>query len=635
MNTRHEKILMFLKNSDDWVKGKDLSTLLMVSDRTIRSDIEKLNAEYPGIVESSTRSGYRLDHDVYATLMGKTDRNLPQTPDERSVFILKKLLVTESRLGFRELEDSLFISENTLESDIKRVRAIVKPYEGLSLVRESNTLRLGGDERIKRKIYRDLLTNELQGNFLNIDKTASLYEKFDLLYVTGVFEETLKKHNYEVRQTAMPMIIVHLGISVERMLNGNYVEEVGDNSEIQSSVEYSISQEFYQRITKSIPIQYNESEVVGIARILMGYKNSSLLKENVSMHGHVHSVSHVLNNIIDSLRLTYQLDFSQDEDFKNGLHLHIQSLISRLERNNAITNVHLQEIKRSFPLIFEMGLSTGRLLSSEMGVEISEVEAGFLALHIGAAYERLSNREKYHVMLIAPSNQSLSKLTKGKITNMFKDRMVITHIAEYFVETDVALSNVDLIVTTLPIEHSLKIPTIQVSLFLNHEDESKIFTTLNELDKQKFDIEFKTRFGTLIDEKFFYTDLIAKSPEDIIAHLCDDLHQVDIVDEDFKQSVLDREALSSTSFVYSVAIPHALELSSHKSKISIALLKKPITWGSYEVRMVLLLAITEEDSSLMWSFFDWLSEIIDDTEKLSQLLQSKNRDEFVHWIMKD
>ena len=635
MNLRQEKILELLNKSDTWIKGKELSIILDVSDRTIRSDIDKLNQEFPGIVQSSTRQGYALDFDVYSQFITQTTETIPQTPEERAVYITKRLLSDDPHLTIRQLEDILFISENTIERDLKRVHELVFPYKGLKLVRENKEIRFEGDERVKRKLYRDLLESELQNNFLNLNRTASLYEKFDLLYVTDVLNAILEEKNYNIRQTAIPMIIVHLGISIERMLSGNYLEENTRRDEISKTLEYSIAQEYYDRISNSIPIDFKEAEVLGLAFLLMGYKNAEILEEKVRYNDLEYNVSNVIEKIIEHVKSRYDIDLSEDTDFKNGLHVHIQSLVGRAVNDNIIPNVHLQEIKRTFPLIFEMGLSVGQIIANEMNIAVSESESGFLSLHIGAAYERLSHEHKYSVMLIAPSNRSLSKLTKGKITNMFKTRLMITEIFEYYIESEVEASNVDLIISTLPIEHELNIPTIQISMFVNHEDESKIFSALNELDKRRFDLEFKTRFGTLIDERFFYVNHKGKSDVEIIDFMSDELYKEGIVDSNFKESVRERERMSSTSFVYSVAIPHALELKSKKSKIGIALLDKPIRWGSYDVKIVMLLAISEEDSSLMWSFFDWLAEIIDDTEKLTRLMQSKNRNEFVHWIMND
>lgn len=40
---RQEQLLAILSEKQDWVTGKQLSSLLNVSDRTIRSDVEAIN----------------------------------------------------------------------------------------------------------------------------------------------------------------------------------------------------------------------------------------------------------------------------------------------------------------------------------------------------------------------------------------------------------------------------------------------------------------------------------------------------------------------------------------------------------------------------------------------------------------
>ena len=46
MNNRQQRILDILHDYDEWVTGKELASMLSVSDRTIRSDIERINKEY-------------------------------------------------------------------------------------------------------------------------------------------------------------------------------------------------------------------------------------------------------------------------------------------------------------------------------------------------------------------------------------------------------------------------------------------------------------------------------------------------------------------------------------------------------------------------------------------------------------
>lgn len=635
MNSRQRQILIHLFDNDTWIKGKELSKIMGVTDRTIRSDIENLNQEYKKIIESSRREGYKINKRAYHSLLSINCESIPQTPEERRIYMIKSLLFNRQKLSLLDLQEQLFVSEYTIEGDIKKIRELIEPYDGLKLKRQNNQLSFQGNEQVKRKIYRDLLTDEIQGNFLNLNKIATLYKKFDLLRVISIFEEVRHSYNYDMRQTAIPMIIVHIGISIERMLSRNYLDDKDLNKKVINTLEYEIAKTFFEKIIRIIPIDFHQEEVIGLATILMGYKNAYLLREKVEFEGKSQSIPLLLEEIVSNIKSNFDLDFSEDEDFKNGLHLHIQSLINRIRNHIGISNVHLQEIKKTYPLIFEMGIHIGQLIGDHFGFEISESEAGFIALHIGAAYDRLSVKHKYQVLLIAPHNQSLSKLTKGKITNMFKERIQIRDVSDYFIEEEIIKGNFDLIISTVPIQHELEIMTIQISLFLNHEDESKIFSALNELDKRWFLSEFGNYFGSLIDERFYFKNLELETPQEVIEYMSEELLEEHIVSSSFKNSVLEREAMSSTSFAYSIAIPHPLNLVSSQSKIAITLLKKPIEWGDYSVQVVMLLAIKEEDSEIMWLFFDWLSETITNTTRMKNLLESENRNQFVHWMMND
>ena len=72
-----------------------------------------------------------------------------------------------------------------------------------------------------------------------------------------------------------------------------------------------------------------------------------------------------------------------------------------------------------------------------------------------------------------------------------------------------------------------------------------------------------------------------------------------------------------------------------KSCISVAILKTPMNWGEYSVRLVILLAIRDVDRKLLRVFFDWLSSVVSDSVKMSRLLQAKSREEFLERILED
>ena len=84
MNNRQQRIIDILHDYDEWVTGKELASMLSVSDRTIRSDIEHINKEYEcTLIEANRRKGYHLD-EMLTSVKGITTKSvIPQTSQER------------------------------------------------------------------------------------------------------------------------------------------------------------------------------------------------------------------------------------------------------------------------------------------------------------------------------------------------------------------------------------------------------------------------------------------------------------------------------------------------------------------------------------------------------------------------
>ena len=82
MQTRQEQLMVILAQSQGWLKGRDLAALLGVSDRTIRSDMNKLKQDYPGAIQTHHHKGYRLvaQSSGPATESGRKATLYTQTP---------------------------------------------------------------------------------------------------------------------------------------------------------------------------------------------------------------------------------------------------------------------------------------------------------------------------------------------------------------------------------------------------------------------------------------------------------------------------------------------------------------------------------------------------------------------------
>ncbi len=151
LNKRQEKIILLLDDSKSWITGKEISRLMNVSDRTIRSDIDTINRYYDKpLIESNLRSGYRINQEVLVTLPIELNTVIPQTPEERCIYIIQELMFEKSEINLLDLQDQVFISGYSIDNDIKRIKKMLEPYDDIKLVRSRNYIHLEGSEQSKR-----------------------------------------------------------------------------------------------------------------------------------------------------------------------------------------------------------------------------------------------------------------------------------------------------------------------------------------------------------------------------------------------------------------------------------------------------------------------------------------------------
>lgn len=633
LTNRQLHIIDILNDNNTWITGKEISNILNVSDRTIRKDISNINIYYNCVlIESDRRFGYKINKLLLYKENIKTKDIIPQNSKERCVYIIRELLFKINEINLITLQDKVFVSEYSIDNDIKRIRKIISKYPTLRLIRSNNNIKLLGSETDKRKLYKDLLTEETKGNFMNLNSIANLWSSFDLLEVKDILEEVCNKYDYKIRELAFPMIMIHAGVAIERIFNNNFIGKVSSYEKLTESKEYIISIEFFEQLSKRINIKLVEEEIRLFALLLMGNRNAKYRKDIVKEELEV-EVDILVEKLINEVKKYFDIDFSNDIDLKVGLATHLQSLIERQRNNVNVTNLYLQEIKRRYPLVFEMAIRAGKVIQDAGNKNVNENELAFLALHLGAAYERVNTSKKYYALMIIPHNQMLSTMCIDKLNKRFIDRMEIIATHNFFEENMIFEVNPDIIITTAPLKHNLNIPTINISLFVSYEDEIKVFQELNLLDKKRSCGSFVELIKGLMKKELFYVKENMKDSTEIIEYLCDELTAKGLASDEYKRDVLRRESVSTTSFIYGFAVPHSIEVTANESCISTMILNNPVKWGGYEVKVIILLAIRKRDSQLLKVFFDWLSSIVTDKNKFSQLLQVNSYEELISKII--
>lgn len=627
LKKRQNNIIDILNDKDQWLTGKTLAQMLNVSDRTIRSDIEAINREYQReMIISNKRLGYKLDEQAISDMELVTNNIIPQTPQERCIWIIKELLFDSKELNLYDLENRVFISGYSIENDLGRIKKMIKDYH-LNLKRSKNFVKLIGEENEKRKLYRKLLTDEVQGNFTNLNILATLFSDFDFLKISDVFTETCYEYDYQIKESLFPIVMIHAGVAIERIISGNYAEniELPDES-FTETLEYQLSKEFFERVEEECRIHSVKNEIIKFAILLCSSNSQQDFTQK-------EEIREIVTAVLSKINDNFDIDFSDDEALVSGLGNHISSLIEQQKTNTSMSNVYLKEIKRKYPLVFEMAVHVGEVLSERLEKKVGENELSFIALHLGAAYDRVNNPSKYRAVVVIPNNQMLSKVFIDRINLRFEERMTIISNYNMFDERQIVVDSPNLIISTVPLKHYLEIPTLQLSLLFNYEDESKVFQLLNQLDKVRYRERFQKMMEHLTKRKLFYRKERVRDAKEAIVYLCDKLIKKGLADENYKSDVMKREQISSTSFVQGFAVIHSIEITTSESCIATLTLSNPVQWGNFEVRLVILLAIREEDNRLMSIFFDWLSNLVMDSQKLSALLSAKDQNEFIRSIL--
>ena len=636
-NKRQEQLLAILSERRDWMTSRQLAGLLQVSDRTIRSDVEAINKHTdPPPIESNVRQGYRLCEDARPALASGAETreaDIPQTPGARCAYMIQKLLFEVKELNLTMLQSQIYVSGYSIDNDLKRIRKMLEPYSGLKLVRNKECISLKGDEASKRRFYRDLLVAEVQENFLNLNTLAHLYRSFNLIEVKDIFVDVLEEYDYSIHESMFPMLILHAGTSIERMNCANYINMEEGMQGLEDTIEYQIAQTFFDRISKRLHITVHDGEVGMFALVIMGRRASNYTSDFVNYNGKWMNTKKLVAEALEQVYALFGLDFRQDADLVAGLKMHFHGLIERVKNQVRMEDVFVEEIKRKYPLVFEMGIYVLEFLEQRLGRPISDVESCYIALHLGAASERMNSVRKYRAVMILPHNQSFSDMCVKKISDMFRERMEVVKVFGYFEEDEVSALDPDLLLSTFPLEHGLDVETVSINLFVDSETESKILQAINRLDKKGFRLEFTSHIGNLIRKEHYHSQVDMDQPEEIIRMLCAGLEKEGIVEPEFTEVVLKREQMSPTSFVNTFAIPHAFGAFARNSTIAVAQLKNPVKWGAFEVRLVMRFAINAGDARMIKIFFDWVSNVVNQPEELAKLVAPCSYEEFIDRIM--
>ncbi|HFL3270454.1 TPA: transcription antiterminator [Clostridioides difficile] len=638
MHKRLLTLFKLLNESDDKITCKTLSNHLKVSERTIRNDITSINGTLEkngAIIKIKKGEGYYIDilnlalYQQYLALISDDimdSSEIPDSPIERNQYILKYILYNNTYIKLEDLANSLYVSKFTILNDIKRIKPILSKYNLILVSKPYYGVKVEGKEiDIRRCISNNMINRNFENYIIGItDREIELFNNVDLIELQRVVLSEINKFNINFLDFNLKNFIIHLAITIGRILDGYCLDNVLD----------VVLTDFQSNTTVENIFNYIESKytiIISKADRVYLYNHfitKSSLLDNVSNRVDTKIIEYV-EEILEVINNQYTFDLRNDSVLFDDLVLHFKSILNSKSYNLNKVNPLINTIKSNYPLAFEITLNAIEKVFKNSIYSLTEDEIGYVSLHIGAGIERFfqSNIKCKNVVLVCGSGYGSSRLLEVQLNKVFHDKINILQCLSFNQFLASELSDVDIIISTIPLNHD-SIPIVLVDLKLLKKDIENISKSITNNSHI-----YSNLLDNFFDKNLFIVNPKIKDKDELIKLMCNKLTQSEIVFPSFAESVFYRESLSSTNIDDFLAIPHPMELSSIRTKICISILNEPIYWSEDStVKLIMMLAINKDDYIKINSIYDILLKIIHDNDIRDSISNCNDFDNFLSII---
>ncbi|MFR2913305.1 BglG family transcription antiterminator [Staphylococcus hominis] len=614
---RQKKIIeLFLNNYNTYLNANEIAQHLTVSNRTIRNDIKYINNDFlKSLIISVKSRGYMLNTEDYEI---DDINNLLKSLDEKDSEILINLgyhlLMQNRAITLNKLEKEYHISRTKLLDYLSRIQAWCEKFNVKIEIKRKKGISISGSvNSINNAILHlnqlseednsveDLILNELPKSHINI--------------IFNIVQENLEKYRINTSAFKIKQLVIHLILIMKRKepekISWKIDQEALEiaekcTSEINSKLKYNLNAETSKLFSFFISYHFNKFEL-GVEKIF---------------------IKSYINRLINLMEENVGVKFSEDKLLKENLYSHFSRTYLRLTKNIYLNNPLVNNIKKLYPFIFSVLFEVIETLHKESNITLSEDEIAFLTIHFQSSIER-NEEEQFRVVIACYYGLGVSNLLEAKISKLNKQINVIDIIKLEEVN-GYDFSNTDLLVTTNEIDKSKIMNDINVLIvtpLFSKEDENKFKYYMNE---KRNPISINNKLDNIIVEtdKGNYNNTLS-----IFKRVNEILENNKAIENEYIDSVLEREKFSSTYIGNGIAIPHGNPEKVLKSHIIIFKSKKDIKWKQYNVNLVFFLAISKKDLEVAKSFIQSIAQLSEiEVKRMINLSDKQIKDNLINLI---
>lgn len=612
------------------VTSNILADRLGVSVRSIRTYVQEINGEYPNCILSS-REGYRVDATIAQQIMNEAHARVPQTSEERVIFILSNLMNHNNNeaVNIYDLCDDMYVSLSTLKNEIQKVKRRLAKFD-LELITQQDEILIVGLEKNKRKMLSTILYDESNVNFVNLQSLQKAFVDIDIPFIKNSVLEIFDEYHYFINDYSLINLVLHITIAIDRIRNDNFNTQVIEEQPAVRLHEYELAKKVAKRLEDYFSIRYSDAEVYEMTLLIISRATTidykSINATNLETFIGKECLT-LVNQLIQDICAFYYIDLNEQE-FLIRFALHIRNLLVRSKNNYFSKNPLTEGIKTSCPLIYDVSVSLAGTIKEKTGVSINDDEIAYIAFHLGSTIEaQKSLTTKITAILYCPNYYDINLRITDTIKQHFDNDILITNILTDESEFD-KVSEHDMVITTIPLSRVITSPVIQINLFFTDKDRELLHERVQEIRKKKKKNEFEAYLRELIIPDFFEHRNNLKDMHNSVDYMVKKMVKHHYVDDSFKDEIMEREQISSTAFG-NFAIPHAMRMYAHKTGINIIVSDEPIQWNGSLVNLIIMMCFNMNERYIFNEIFDPITMILSENEHIKKIIMSKDYEEFI------
>ncbi len=491
LTPRIKQIIAYLLQTEHTATDGEVAGALGVSKRTILRETEYISAalkEYNLELVRKKGEGTQIigseekKKELLEIVKKKDGQEITDKEKRRNLLKLELLRNREPQKLYY-FSNMLGVSEGTISTDLDSIERWAKECH-LELIRKPGFgVVLNGKEKDYRTAMQRFVTESMTAEN-STDLGENIYRLMNeaiLSEVGTVLEDMEEPYLKMLTNDAYIGLMVHIAVAVERIRQGQIVAEETYDARFEKG--YDIARKIADSLQKNFDIEIPESEVNNILLHIKGAK-LNYTSQTINESGiQAEELLGIVDAMIDATNSPFADELKYEDDFIRGLIVHLEPALYRMKNDMTISNPLLEEIKTEYPEVYKQCENAAKVIADRTGLVPCEAEIGYLAMHFGAAYEKIESRKKkkrtVNIGVICASGFGVAQLMMAKLKNHFANWDINLKAYGSDEITEHVVSRTDFFVSSINVEN-LGVDYCLISPLITQRDLLQISVKIEE-----------------------------------------------------------------------------------------------------------------------------------------------------------